>query len=96
MPIQEVDESFLETFQIELVAGRDFRRDLESEPEQPFLLNEEAVAQLGWKDPIGKAIVLGSGDGWRGLVIGVVKDYHYGPLREQIGPQIITTNIYLS
>ena len=83
----EVDEDFLTTMGIELVAGKNFTpgkgsalRRFSSE----FLINESAVKGFGWDDPIGKQIE------WTGLgsgtVVGVFKDYHFASLREKIAP----------
>jgi len=95
MHVQEVDESFLDTFEIPLVAGRNFRSDLDDEPTHPYILNETAVKQLGWTDPVGKSFewVLENGT-IEGTVVGVVKDYHFGPVRDRIAPQVITANIF--
>ena len=47
------------------------------------ILNEAAVKALGWKDPVGKAFHV---EGWPGHVIGVVKDFHFDSLQEEIRP----------
>ena len=55
------------------------------------VINQTAVARLGWDDPIGKSFE------WvdrvrnrKGTVVGVVKDFHYSPLREKIEPVALT------
>ncbi len=84
--INEVDNSFFETFDIPVLRGRAFSADVASDTSQAIILNETAVRLLGWEDdPIGKQIVSSSGN--RSLtVIGVVKDYHSLTLREEIAP----------
>ncbi|MXZ10292.1 MAG: FtsX-like permease family protein [Gemmatimonadetes bacterium] len=84
--INEVDDSFFETFDIPVLRGRAFSADVASDTSQAIILNETAVRLLGWEDdPIGKQIVRSSGN--RSLtVIGVVKDYHGLTLREEIAP----------
>ena len=84
--INEVDDSFFETFDIPVLRGRSFSADVASDTSQAIILNETAVRLLGWEDdPIGKQIVSSSGN--RSLtVIGVVKDYHSLTLREEIAP----------
>jgi putative ABC transport system permease protein len=84
MLINEVDEDFLETFEIELIAGRNFSPAIASDS-TAFILNETAVKQLGWTDPIGKQFEW-VGIGKSGTVIGVVKDFHHESLRKWIGP----------
>ena len=83
MPVLGVDEDFLDTYEIELLAGRDFSGDIAADLTESFVLNETAVRRFGWTDPIGKQLE------WKnrkGTVIGVVKDFHHQSLRQEIGP----------
>jgi putative ABC transport system permease protein len=83
MPVLGVDEDFLGTYGIELLAGRHFSRDIASDLTEAFILNETAVKRFGWTDPIGKQLE------WKnrkGTVIGVIKDFHHQSLRQEIGP----------
>jgi putative ABC transport system permease protein len=87
MRVLGVDESFLDTYGITLVAGRNFSLDIATDSTHAFLLNETAVKRLGWKKPLGKkfewnANVHGSG----GQVVGIVKDFHNRSLHEEIQP----------
>ena len=85
--INEVDDSFFETFDIPVLRGRAFSADVASDTSQAIILNETAVRLLGWEDdPIGKQIVLPAYDNLSLTVIGVVKDYHNLTLREEIAP----------
>ncbi|MCK5120034.1 MAG: FtsX-like permease family protein, partial [Candidatus Latescibacteria bacterium] len=43
-----VDHDFIETFEIELVAGRDFSREFTTDAEAAYILNEAAVRKTGW------------------------------------------------
>ncbi|MGA1195855.1 MAG: ABC transporter permease [Candidatus Latescibacterota bacterium] len=85
MPTNEVDEDFFETFGLNLVAGRNFSPDIESDRFNAYILNETAVKQLGWDDPIDKSFTFNSNPG---KVIGVVQDFHNRSLREEIGPVV--------
>ena len=85
--INEVDDTFFETFEIPVLRGRPFSADVASDTSQAIILNETAVRLLGWEDdPIGKQIVLPAYDNLSLTVIGVVKDYHNLTLREEIAP----------
>ena len=86
--INEVDDSFFETFNIPVLRGRAFSADVASDTSQAIILNETAVRLLGWEDdPIGKQILLPAYGNLPPLtVIGVVKDYHGLTLREEIAP----------
>lgn len=86
--IYQVDYDYLKTLGIKLVTGRNFSRDIPSDSLEGggAVINEAAVAQLGWShvDPIGRTIV---GSGQRILkVIGVVADFNYTSAREAVAP----------
>lgn len=91
-----VDLDFTKTLKMEIVAGRDFQRsdfammDTSNKGEryrQPFLINENLAAKLGWtpQSAIGKTISRGE----EGPILGVVKDFNFTSLHEPIGPLVI-------
>jgi len=86
VPSISIDHDFLKTFQIKLTAGRDFSKDIQSDKMFAYILNETAVKQLGWKDPIGKQFQVERAYYPRGTVIGVVKDFHFDSLHSEIRP----------
>lgn len=92
MPLLEVDEDYIDVFRIGLTQGRKFDPiAFPSDTSKAFIINETAVEKLGWDDPIGKTFEWVSSDRYRkGTVIGVVKDFHYSPMREKIGPVALT------
>ena len=77
---------FIELMNLKTVQGRPFSRDISTDSTDAFMVNEEAVRQMGMKDPIGKWV-----SAWqkRGHIIGVLKDYHTGSLHEPIKPLIL-------
>ncbi len=82
------DFDFLKTMQIPIVAGRDFNRDLASDSTEAFIINEAAVEAMGYKNndaAIGKKINYGDRSGY---ITGVVKDFHFESLRQEIAPII--------
>ena len=84
------DENFLKTFQIPLVAGRDFSKSFPTDADEAFIVNETAVKVFNWKSndaALGKNIDWGLGK--KGKVIGVVKDFNYSSLHDAIKPLII-------
>jgi len=82
-----VGYDFLRTLRIELAAGRDFSREHPSDLLQAVILNESAVAFLGWKDsPLDKRIRIGNLDC---RVIGVVRDFHVRSLHHRVGPLLL-------
>lgn len=82
-----VEHDFLETYDIEIIEGRGFSKDYPSDIDEAFILNETAVRNLGWEDPIGKSIQTW-GDK-NGQVIGVVRDFHFENLRQPIQPLVL-------
>lgn len=77
-----VDYDYLDLFEIELVAGRNFSLEHPTDSTQAYLLNEAAVSVLGWslQEAIGKSFR-------GGQVIGVVRDFHFQPMDLNIEPQ---------
>ena len=49
------DHDFIKTMGIEMKAGRDFSADFGTDHEA-FILNQAAVAALGWENPVGREI----------------------------------------
>ena len=64
---------------MKIIKGRNFSRDHSTDPMEAYIVNESAVKSLSWENPIGKRIL-------DGVVIGVIKDFHYQPLRLKILP----------
>lgn len=75
------DDSYQQVLGIELVSGRYFDKNRASDTAS-ILLNEAAVRELGWQDPIGQR--LSRGDSEHYTVIGVVKDYNYYSLKNKV------------
>jgi len=90
LPHVRVGFGFLNTYEIDFVAGRNFDRTITSDLSLAYILNESALKNIGIDQPqdaIGiKVKVPGREDG---QVIGVVKDFNYESLRSQISPIII-------
>jgi putative ABC transport system permease protein len=80
-----VDPDYLETIGLEIIQGRDFMKNSQTD-RQAYLINESLAKALNWKNPIGKYIERNG----KHPVIGVVKDFHFAPLHEEIKPLIFT------
>ncbi len=82
----DVDHDFLTSFQIDLVAGRNFHINRASDSTEAFILNETAVRTMGWDSPeeaVGKELYYG---GRRGYIIGIAQDFHFESLHQPISP----------
>ena len=87
-----VDYDFVKNYGIELVAGRDFSKDLASDVGQAVLLNEKAAKAFGWggTEAMGKRIFNVPRDNRLGIVVGIVKDFHNDNLKLEIPPTVIS------
>jgi len=85
MKIVRIDYDFFSTIEAQMIDGRNFSRDFRADSTSSIILNESAVAQLGWKDPIGKWMELNDR---RYTVVGLVKDFHFESLHRKIPPTI--------
>jgi len=87
-----VDEDFVATYKIEIVQGRNFSKNFPTDLGNAILINEVAVRKLGWENSaIGKHI-----DRFETMtkkiphkIVGIVKDYHFQSLHEQIQPLML-------
>jgi len=82
---------FLELMNLEVVEGRGFSREFATDSADAFMINEQAVKEMGIKDPVGKWI-----SAWnkKGHIIGILKDYNTNSLHERIRPIIIDVKEY--
>jgi putative ABC transport system permease protein len=82
-----IDADYLETLEIHVLEGRGFSHELATDAQQAFLVNASAVAHFGWENAIGKTVNWGGEK--KGLIIGVVEDFHFQSLEQKIGPLIL-------
>ncbi len=80
-----VDYDYFKTLNMKIVKGRDFSREIQSDLQQGFILNEEAVRQGNIENPVGKYITV---NGENGIIIGVVKNAQLNSLRFTIQPEV--------
>jgi putative ABC transport system permease protein len=96
-----VDEDYIQTTGLHIVAGQDLtEQDLKdvAAPDRKdrtyhFILNESAAHELGWtpEEAVGKKMFLDSSR--PGFVKGVVKDFHFESLHTGIKPLVLFTEI---
>jgi putative ABC transport system permease protein len=94
MGIKHVGFEFLEMFDMELLAGRNFQRVVGTDWRKAIMLNETAVKSFGWtnEEALGKTFsYVGGSDNrtqFNCKVIGVVKDAHLESLYQPIRPSV--------
>lgn len=87
-----VDHDFLSTYDIKLIAGRDFSRETKADDTTAYLINETAVRDFGWtpEQAIGKRIRRAKG----ARIVGVVKDFNYKSLHGKVEPLMMQLTTY--
>lgn len=85
-----VDDQYIPVLGMEVVKGRNFSKDFPTDS-QGIVINEAAARLIGLKDPINQKIYeldgnLESKKVNTYTIIGVVKDFNFNSLREQVTP----------
>ncbi|MEO0554067.1 MAG: ABC transporter permease [Bacteroidota bacterium] len=83
----EIDDDFVNTMNIKLIAGENFQASIPSDS-MGIILNERAVKELGLTEPIGKEITINKGaDDERTVrVKAVVQDFHFESMHNEVKP----------
>jgi putative ABC transport system permease protein len=93
------DFDYVKTVGLQLIAGRDFSKDMSTDVQEAFIINETAVKEFGFSSP-EKA--LGQRINWnewtpadttdpikKGKIIGVIRDFHYKSLHEKVTAAVV-------
>lgn len=80
--IWRVDYDYIQTLGMQLEKGRDFSKKIASDSIQSIIINEKMASILGFENPIGKQI--SNGRDW--TIVGVIADFHFKSLKEDITP----------
>ncbi|GAB5525096.1 MAG: ABC transporter permease [Roseivirga sp.] len=83
-----VDHYFVETYDMEMIAGRNF------DPQSAYdstavIVNEAFVRSLGLEDPLNAKVTVWNPERAGSPIIGVVKDFHFQKLHEEINPVML-------
>lgn len=84
---ENITPNYLNELKIPIISGRGFSTTNSTDSSTKILVNEAFVKKAGWQDPLGQKVTF-TMDNKIMEVIGVVKNYHYGSLNEQIEPQL--------
>ena len=83
-----VDHNYIPTLGMEIIRGRNFSPSFGTDS-SAAIVNESAAQVMGHADPIGKKIYEATGPGQPPTVytvIGIVKNFHFESLRQNISP----------
>lgn len=85
--ILSVNEDYLDMLSLKMVRGRIFSRKFSTDS-NAVVINEAAVRILGWQthEAVGKSMIYGGENGLKFKVIGVLKDFHFASLHQNIEP----------
>jgi len=87
--IKHIDEGYLTLFDIAVVKGRGFSKNMVGDSANSILVNETFAKQAGWKKPLGEVVDFFY-DHKKYTVIGVVKDYHALDLTQKVTPMLFS------
>lgn len=91
-PRLNVRHHFLKTFNIPVVAGRDYSEDVNTDDTLALVVNEALVRQMGWKsneEAIGKRFSQRPNR----KIVGVVKDFNFTSRHQPIRPLVMDLNL---
>ncbi|HUM65126.1 MAG TPA: ABC transporter permease, partial [Chitinophagaceae bacterium] len=88
-----VDDNYIPLMGMQLLAGRNFDPSISSDTMNAVIVNESLVSDFGWtvENAVGqvlKGYFEDSPPEKMPVVIGVVKDFHFRPLKEEVMPQL--------
>ncbi|GAB2972652.1 ABC transporter permease [Mucilaginibacter puniceus] len=88
--IWSVDHNYIKTLDMKIVAGRDFSEQLATDS-NAMIVNETAAKLLGFSNPLNKMLYRGNSRGTINsyTIIGVVKDFNFNSLRENVTPMVM-------
>lgn len=85
-----MNDDYIETMGFEIVGGRGFSEDFNDS--LSLIINERTVELLGVADPVGMKLrntTINAPEGVEFEIVGVVKDFHYMSLRDEISPFVL-------
>ena len=79
-----IDHDYIPTYKMGMAAGRNFNEMITSDS-NAYIVNEKAARNFGWtpEEAVGKDLKY---EGVDGIIVGVVKDFHFNSLHHSIDP----------
>lgn len=84
-----VDQDFIPTLGMRLIAGRNFSDEYPSDLEGSIIINESFAKMLGVKSPLGRRLSEFFNIDYDRQIIGVLKDFHSQSMHDPIHPAFI-------
>ncbi|MFY0591051.1 FtsX-like permease family protein [Roseivirga sp.] len=86
LQVLAVGDDFHKTLGLTMIEGRWFSAEYATDRAKGFVVNETFVKHFGLAEPLGIAI---NRNGQEGTIIGIVKDYHFKSMRNEIEPLVM-------
>jgi len=80
------DFDYIPTLGLDIIEGRNFSKRYSTDTSKAVIVNEKAAAIMGFESPVGRQFDLW---GHQCEIIGVVKNFHFRPVHQQIEPLMI-------
>ena len=92
--VMPAEDNFLDFFNIPLIAGRNFSPYNPNRKGEDYILNETALKRLGWsaEEAIGQPFKIAFDTPdifFGGTVVGVVKDFNFNTVKQEIKPYVL-------
>ena len=87
-----IDDTFVPTLQIAVVAGRNLSAAIPSDKTGAVLVNQTLADDAAWDDAVGKKIQMGTDSAGRPIlltIVGVLKDFNIYSLQHKVEPLIV-------
>ena len=83
--IWNVDEDYITTLGLKLIQGRNFSNEMVTDSAEAVIINEAMAREFGFDNAVGQELT----NGRIKKVIGVVEDFHFSTLRQDIQPLML-------
>ncbi|MDP9078516.1 MAG: ABC transporter permease [Bacteroidota bacterium] len=84
-----IDEDYIPTLSMQMAGGRNFAKDRLTDS-AAVLINQTAASMLGMREPLNKFLYR---NGRHYQIVGVVKDFNSGSLRNKIAPLVMNLGV---
>ena len=83
------DYDFIDTYKMEMAAGRSFSRSFKTDTSLTIIINQAAATKFGWTDQEAVGKILTHRYNTNTKIVGVVKNFHFKSLHKEIEPLAI-------
>ena len=82
---QWIDDTYLETLNVEFMKGRNFSKSIASDT-AAIIINETAARLLGFENPLGETVMSGASPEYPFKIIGLIKDFNHQSFDKTLPP----------